>query len=198
MLEIIMAAILSVVIFAFAGVKLTKFKWNTQAIARIGIVSALTIVLYTIKLVPFPQGGGCSLLSVLPIMILAVVYGMEEAFICGILVGLTKIVIVPPYYPLQIPLDYFGAMIALGLTPIFGVDKPIKLLAGSLTAGVVSTFFSILSGVIFFGQFAPEGMNKMYYSTIYNLTGYGVEVLLSIVLLLILSPRLKRMVGVRI
>ncbi|MCH4889852.1 energy-coupled thiamine transporter ThiT [Acidaminobacter sp. JC074] len=191
-MEVILATILTVAVFAFAIVKLTKFKWNTKSIARIGIVSALTIVLYSIKLVPFPQGGGCSLLSVLPIMILAVLYGMEEAFICGIIVGITKIIIAPPYFPMQIPLDYLGAMIALGLTPIFGTKNPIRLLGGALFATSISTFFSILSGIIFFGQFAPEGMSTWAYATIYNIAGYGVEVGLSIVILLIISPRLKR------
>lgn len=197
MLAVGLAWILSIAVFVFAGVKLAKFKWTTRSVARIGIVSALTIVLYTIKLVPFPQGGGCSLLSVLPIMIVAVIYGMEEAFICGIIVGLTKIVIAPPYFPLQIPLDYLGAMMALGLTPVFGTDKMGKLLSGAIFAAGLSTFFSILSGIIFFGQYAPEGMNPWVYSAIYNLTGYGVEAGISIVVLVLISSRLPKMVGVR-
>lgn len=193
----IMAWILTVAVFAFAGIRLAKFKWNTRSIARIGVVSGLTIVLYMIKLVPFPQGGGCSLLSILPIMILSVVFGMEEALICGIVVGLTKIVIAPPLFPMQIPLDYLGAMMAVGLTPMFGVDNPVKLFSGAVTASVISTFFSILSGIIFFGQFAPEGMNVWVYSTIYNVTGYGVEAALSIVVLMAVSVKLPKMIGAR-
>jgi thiamine transporter len=193
----IMAAILTIVVFALAGVKLAKFEWNTRSIARIGVVSGLTIVLYMIKLVPFPQGGGCSLLSILPIMILSVIYGMEEALICGIVVGLTKIVIAPPLFPLQIPLDYLGAMMAIGFTPMFGVDSPVKLFSGAFTASAISIFFSILSGIIFFGQFAPEGMNVWVYSTIYNMTGYGVEATLSIVVFMMVSIKLPKMIGVR-
>ncbi len=193
----IIAVILTIAVFAFAGIKLAKFKWNTRSIARIGVVSALTIVLYMIKLVPFPQGGGCSLLSILPIMILSVVFGMEEAIICGIVVGLTKIVIAPPYFPMQIPLDYLGAMMAIGLTPMFGVDSPVKLFSGALTATVISTFFSILSGIIFFGQFAPEGMNVWLYSTLYNVTGYGVEAALSLVVLMAISAKFPKMIGAR-
>lgn len=192
-----MAWILTVAVFAFAGIRLAKFKWNTRSMARIGVVSGLTIVLYMIKLVPFPQGGGCSLLSILPIMILSVVFGMEEALICGIVVGLTKIVIAPPLFPMQIPLDYLGAMMAVGLTPMFGVDSPVKIFSGAVTASVISTFFSILSGIIFFGQFAPEGMNVWVYSTIYNVTGYGVEAALSIVVLMAVSVKLPKMIGAR-
>ena len=35
-------------------------------------------------------------------------------------------------------------------------------------AGSISTFVSIVSGVIFFGQYAPPGMNLWIYSIIYN------------------------------
>lgn len=193
----IIAAILTVAVFAFAGIRLAKFKWTTRSITRIGVVSGLTIVLYMIKLYPFPQGGGCSLLSILPIMILSVVFGMEEALICGIVVGLTKIVIAPPLFPMQIPLDYIGAMMAVGLTPMFGVDSQVKLLLGALTASSISIFFSILSGIIFFGQFAPEGMNVWVYSMIYTGTSYGVEVALSIVVLMAVSMKLPKMIGAR-
>lgn len=191
MTEVILAILLSLAIFVFAGQKLIKFKWQTTSVTRIGIVSGLTILLYSIKLVPFPQGGGCSLLSVLPIMILALLYGMEEAFICAIVVGLVKIIIAPPFFPLQVPLDYLGAMMALALTPIFGRDHLLKVFSGALLAASLSTFFSILSGIIFFGQYAPEGMHVWIYSAIYNITGYGVEAGLSILILLILYPRLN-------
>lgn len=193
----IIAAILTLAVFAFAGIRLAKFKWTTRSIARIGVVSGLTIVLYMIKLVPFPQGGGCSLLSILPIMILSVAFGMEEAFICGIVVGLTKIVIAPPLFPMQIPLDYLGGMMAIGLTPIFGIDSPVKLFSGALTASIISIFFSILSGIIFFGQFAPKGMNVWVYSMIYNVTGYGVEAALSVVLLMTVAVKIPKMIGAR-
>lgn len=161
-------------------------KFGVNRLTRVGLFSAITIVLYMIKLVPFPQGGGCSLLSVLPIMILAVVAGKSEAMICGIVVALLKLIISPPFFLMQIPLDYFGAMMALSLTTIFGVDSKIKLFTGALFASGLSMFFSILSGAILFGQYAPEGMNTWWYSIIYNGTGYGVEVVLSCIVLVML------------
>ncbi|MCT4661809.1 MAG: energy-coupled thiamine transporter ThiT [Tissierellales bacterium] len=158
-------------------------KFDMKKISRISIFAALTMVLYFIKLVPFPQGGGCSLLSVLPIMILAVVGGTGEGVICAIIVASLKLVLAPPYYPLQIPLDYYGAMLVIAFTPLFGVDDKFKLFLGGISAGFVSMIFSVLSGVLFFSQFAPEGMNPWLYSFIYNVSGYGVEVIASVIVL---------------
>ena len=177
------------IVFVFTGWKLRGIKFDTKRLARIGVVTALSLALYMIKIVPFPQGGGCTLMSILPIMVLAVLYGVEEALVCAIVVGLTKIVIAPPYFPLQIPLDYLAAMLAIAFTPIFGTDSKMKLIAGGIFATLLSAWFSILSGVIFFGQFAPEGVNVWVYSSIYNLSGFGVEAAMSIVALLMISSR---------
>lgn len=182
----ILAYVLVVLLGAYSVFSLKGEKFSINRLSRIGMFSALTIILYMIKLVPFPQGGGCSLLSVLPIMILAVIVGKSEAMFCGIVVAFLKLIISPPYFLMQIPLDYFGAMMALSLTPIFGVHSKKKLLTGALLASGLSLFFSILSGVIFFGQYAPEGMNTWWYSIAYNGTGYGVEVVLSCMVLLML------------
>lgn len=191
---IFLAVVLTLAI-TIASVKILKgFKLEVRVLARIGVIAAITIVLYMIKLVPFPQGGGCSLLSILPIMILAILFDTKEAIVCAIIVAVIKIIIQPPYYPLQIPLDYFGAMIAIAFTPIFGVDKKSKLVGGALVASILSIFFSVLSGVIFFGEFTPEGMNVWPYSIMYNLLGYGVEALLSIIVLSILPLKHLRKV----
>ncbi|GAA0176671.1 energy-coupled thiamine transporter ThiT [Clostridium sediminicola] len=185
-IAIILAIIFTLAILVVSIKRLRGFKFEARVISRIGLVAAITIVLYMIKLVPFPQGGGCSLLSMLPIMILAVVFSTEEAIICAIIVASLKIIIQPPYYPLQIPLDYYGSMMAIAFTPMFGVFKKSELVAGALTASAISIFFSILSGVIFFGEFAPEGMNVWPYSIIYNVLGSGVEAILCVVVLAII------------
>lgn len=185
-IEIVLALFLTLMIIVISIKKLKGFKINVKSLARIGIISAVTILLYLINLVPFPQGGGFSLLSYLPIMFLSCIFGMEEGILCGIVVATLKVVLKPPFFPLQLPLDYFGGMIAIAITPIFGIKKKSVLILGALLAGFLSTLFSILSGVIFFGQFAPEGMSVWKYSIIYNFLGHGVEVLLCIVVLSVL------------
>ena len=185
-IAVTLAIILTLVLFALSFKILKEFSFNTNSLARIGLMSAITIVLYMVKLVPFPQGGGFSFLSVLPIMILSTVFSIEEGLLCAIIVGTLKAVIQPPFFPLQLPLDYFGGMMAIAFTPIFGSSNRLKLVSGALVAGLLSIAFSILSGGIFFGQFAPEEMNPWMYSIGYNFLGYGVEVFLSIAILTII------------
>lgn len=186
---IVLASILSVVVFGFSIYKLKGIKLNAKVLSHVGLVSAMTIVLYAIKLVPFPQGGGCSLMSILPIMVLSIVFGLQEALLAAIVVGLLKIIVQPPMFIAQLPLDYFGGMIAIAFTTIFGNDSRKKILAGAIFASLLSAFFSILSGFIFFGQFAPKDMNKLWYSIVYNFTGFGVEAVASIVVLMIICTK---------
>lgn len=182
-IAVILAIVLTLGIFIISIKRLKKFKFDLRSLGRIGIISALTIILYMIKIVPFPQGGGFSLLSILPIMILSSIYGIEEGLLTAIIVGALKGIFQPPFYPLQLPLDYFGSMMAIAFTPIFGSKSKVKLILGGTFAGLVSIVFSVLSGGIFFGQFAPKGMNIWRYSIGYNFLGYGIEVLLSIIVL---------------
>ncbi len=180
---IILAVILTLGVL-FSSIKVLRgYKFNPKSMTVIGIMAAITILLNLVKLVPFPQGGGFSLLSVLPIMILSIIYGMEEALLCAIIVAALQAILKPPFFPLQLPLDYFGSMMALAFTPMFGVVKKFNLTLGATLAGLLSIWFSVLSGVVFFGEFAPEGMNIWKYSIGYNFLGYGVEVLLSIIVL---------------
>lgn len=185
-LAVILSVILSLGILVATIKTLKGIKFDVRTISRVGVVAAITIVLYMIKIVPFPQGGGCSLLSILPIMILAVIFDTREALVCAIIVAFIKIVIQPPYYPMQIPLDYLGAMISVAFTPMFGTDKKSNLVTGALVASLLSISFSVLSGIIFFGEFAPKGTSVWIYSIVYNFLGYGVEALLSVIALSLL------------
>lgn len=186
MLEKVFALLMVVAMGGFTIKKLWGVDLDTRRMARVGVVSALTVMLYMIKLVPFPQGGGCSLLSVLPIMVLTIVAGVEEGLLCGIVVAFVKLIIAPPIFLMQVPLDYFGAMMALALTGIYGSKTKAKIFAGAMTASAVSICFSVMSGIIFFGQYAPEGMHTWVYSLIYNMTGYGVEAVLGSIVLVML------------
>lgn len=185
-IAVILAVILTIVLFILSIKKLKGYKLNVQSLSRIGLIAAITIVLYMIKIVPFPQGGGFTLLHILPIMILSAIFGIKEGLMCAIIVAGLKIVIQPPFFPLQIPLDYFGGMMPIAFAPILGTMSRRKLVLGATLSGIFSTLFSILSGVIFFGEFAPEGMNVWIYSIGYNLLGHGVEVLLIIIVLAII------------
>lgn len=57
---VILATILTIGVF-IASIKILKrYKFNTKSMAIVGIITAVTILLNMVKLVPFPQGGGFS------------------------------------------------------------------------------------------------------------------------------------------
>jgi thiamine transporter len=74
--------------------------------------------------------------------------------------------VVEPYifHPAQVLLDYPLAFGALGLAGFFQKRPLIGVVAG-ITGRFLMHF---VSGVVFFGIYAPEGMNPLVYSAIYN------------------------------
>lgn len=91
----------------------------------------------------------------------------------------------------------FGPM-ALGFTCVFGSDKKYKVILGGLFAVTLSVFSYFVSGVVFFAEFAPEGMNTYLYSFLYNFTSAGVEGILCIMLLSIIPlERFKKIANVK-
>ena len=53
---------------------------------------------------------------------------------------------------------------------------------GVVVAGIVRVFFHVLSGVVYFADYAPEGMDPLVYSLGYNLTSVGVDALICAVI----------------
>lgn len=89
-------------------------------------------------------------------------------------------------HPAQVLLDYILPCMALGLSGILGTDSKGKVLMGCIIAVVLNVVCHTLAGYIFFAQYAPENMNPLIYSLVYNVTGSGVEGLLSAIVLTIL------------
>ena len=74
----------------------------------------------------------------------------------------------------------------LGVAGTFGKEKKSKIISGCLFALALSVSMNIISGCVFFGDYAPEGMNVFVYSFLYNVSSLGVEGLLSTIIISIL------------
>lgn len=130
-----------------------------------------------------PMGGSITLLSMLFICLIGYWFGAGYGIIAGVAYGLLQFVIDP--YMVSIPqvlLDYPLAFGALGLSGLFH-NKKYGLQIGYVV-GVIGRFvFSTLSGVIFFADYAPEGMNPWVYSIAYQGSYLGVEMILTLVII---------------
>lgn len=107
----------------------------------------------------------------------------------GMCVGLIDLIFNPyVIHPIQMFLDYplaFGALAFAGLmrTQKFG------LITGYIVGLLGRYFCAVLSGIIFFGEYAPEGFNAVTWSIYYNITYLGVEGLLTLIILSIPTVR---------
>lgn len=179
--------IISLVILFMYAKDINKKKFATKEIVMIAMFSAISFILYMIQFIRYPQGGGITLFSMLPTMLLAILYGREAGLTGGLIFGLLKLLNgAYVVHPAQFLLDYILSNMALGLAGEFGREKKSDMFKGCLFASSLSVLISIISGVVYFGQYAPEGMNIVLYSCIYNISSAGVEGLLSSIILVLL------------
>ncbi len=165
-----------------------RTKFDTRMLTSCGVIIAITLVLRTVFFV-LPTTGRVTLLSVLPIMILAVVYGIKPAFYSGLVVGILAIFLQPSWVPVhwaQIIVEHLMCYSCLALVPIFGTDKRYKILLGALLALVLSILGHVFAGVVFFSEYAWEGYGAWTYSIIVNVSAHGVENLMALVVMGIL------------
>jgi thiamine transporter len=181
---IILVSIISIILLGLYALEMKKTKLTTKVMITISVMVAIAYVLYMIKFISYPQGGGITLFSTLPIMMVALIYGRGPGLTAGLIFGVLKLlnggVIM---HPIQFILDYMLAQMALGLAGSFGNDKKSKIILGCLFAGIMGTIVSTISGYVFFGMYAPPGMNPLLYSIVYNFSSAGVESVLTAILM---------------
>ncbi len=186
MSSVVIIIISLVTLFMYAK-DINKKKFATKQIVMIAMFSAISFILYMIQFIRYPQGGGITLFSMLPTMLLAILYGREAGLTGGLIFGLLKLLNgAYVVHPAQFLLDYILSNMALGLAGEFGREKKSDMFKGCLFVSSLSVLISIISGVVYFGQYAPEGMNIVLYSCIYNISSAGFEGLLSSIILVLL------------
>ena len=176
-----------------------KFKLDTKTMIMISLFAACSVVLSKIKLIQYPQGGGIDLLSSLPILMIGLLYGPITGMTCGLIAGLIGL-IGSAYiiHPAQFLLDYILPTMLLGLSGLFGSNNKKNIFIGCLLAVILKNIAHILSGCIYFGEYAWEGWNPLAYSIVYNLSGTGLEGLLSVIVLTTMPlAKIKKMANIQ-
>ncbi len=158
-------------------------KNTTKKLVYSALGVALALVTSYIKLWNMPMGGSVTLLSMLFICLIGYWFGPKYGLITGVAYGLLQFIIDPYMVSIwQVILDYPLAFGALGLSGLFCNQK--WGLQIGYVVGVVGRFiFSTLSGVIFFADYAPEGMNPWVYSTVYQGSYLGAELIMTLMII---------------
>lgn len=160
-----------------------KTKLTTRQLTFSAVALALAMVCSMIKFANLPMGGSVTLCSMLFIVLIGYWYGPYVGLTAAFAYGLLQFVTEPIFYTLpQMLIDYPLAFGALGLAGFFAGKKH-GLQIGYL-AGILGRYiFSVISGVVFFGAYAPEGTPAIVYSLGYNATYIVPEAILTLVII---------------
>ena len=158
---------------------------NVKYLVLCAILIALSIGLNQIKLLHLPFGGSITLLSMLAATLAGYFCGPKWGLISGLALGLLNLAFGGyVVHPIQLILDYILAFTALGLSGFFTETKN-GLYIGYAISVIARFICSFLSGFIFFGEYAPEGMSPALYSFAYNGISIGAEGVITLIILAI-------------
>jgi len=177
-----------------------------QFLLEVSILGAISLILDKIGF-SFPQGGAITL-SMLPIIVMAFRWGLAGGVLTGFVSGLLQAITGGTVFtPLQAFLDYFVAYPLVGVAALTGswlVRSQLKgskrgvttaIIIGTALGGLLRYLIHFISGIVFFGSYAPEGTAVWKYSLIYNGSYMIPAMILSAmvaVLLFTTAPRLLK------
>ncbi len=184
-------------------------------ITECAVLLALSVALSFIKLWEMPLGGSVTLVSMLPIFLVSikfgVVKGLGTAFVYSLFQLLQAVMQGDVFIYCEtwvillicVLFDYLLPFTALGIAGIFknfhlvrakknGEVKEIRDFG--LNLGISFAIFlrficHFVTGVFIWGQWAPEGMGKFGYSLLYNGGYLGIELILTVIVSVLLLSR---------
>ena len=159
---------------------------NTRVLAEVAVSVALAYVLNLIIVYHLPQGGSITLGSMVPILLIALRRGTRIGVFAGAVFGLVQLFLGGYWFTLvQVLLDYPVAFACLGLAGLFKRSPMVGVIV-SVAARFVAHF---VSGVVFFGEYAPPELGPVLYSAIYNGSYMLPELVISVAVVYLLIKR---------
>lgn len=185
---------------------------NTLFLVEVAVFSALAYLLDLVSgllsLKIWPQGGSISI-AMIPIFLMAFRWGVKGGILSGFLLGLLQFILgfSQIYTLLQGIIDYAIAFAVVGLAGIFASQVKDSLVNNNrrkwITFVLLGTFLGsalrylahVVSGIVFFGEYAPEGQPVTVYSLLYNGT-YMLPsfIVCAIIVILVISAAPKKMI----
>lgn len=183
---IVLLVLLAGIVFIL---RFSKIKFTTRLMTHVAIAVAISVVLDMIKLFSMPYGGSVTLASMLPIFLISFAYGPSVGYLTGFIYGIVDLILgAYIIHPIQLLLDYPMPYLLIGVSGYF---KNNYLLGVILGTGM--RFLShFLSGVVFFPEYTPEGMNPIWYSVVYN-AQYMIPEMIIIIVVIMVFP-VKRII----
>ncbi len=155
----------------------TKKHSTAQKIAVSAIFIALATVLSEIKILTLPMGGGITALSMLPIILVPVIFGAGWGFFaCGtyaviqLLFGLDSALAAPTQIGVvgSILFDYLLAYAALGIAGFFSRKSRGMVAFGVALAVIARYIMNIIATCVVWGVYVPAEYGLVEYGILYN------------------------------
>lgn len=151
---------------------------TTKRLVTSAVMLALATVLSMIKVWKMPLGGSITLLSMLPVCILSIKYGVKWGLFTAFTYGLIQMLLslgelmswgmtLKIWFGCII-FDYLLAFAVLGISGIFKDKGTAGIIGGIVLAVALRFVCHFISGSIFFDIWCPEGWNVYWYSVCYN------------------------------
>ena len=148
-------------------------------LSECAVMIALSTVLSLIKVWKMPLGGSVTALSMLPICLVSVMFGLKwglgSAFVYAVIQLMFDLpeamgwALTPGVWVGMIFFDYLIAFTVLGISGIFRRHKEYGALLGVCLAMFLRFASHIISGTIFFAEWMPEDWSSPFLSSVsYN------------------------------
>ena len=173
---------------------------KTKKLVEISILVALAFVLDYVANVYsrwfWPFGGSISI-ALVPLAIISFRYGWVAGFMGGFVMGLLQL-LTGAYimHPIQVLFDYPLPYAVLGFCGLFTKkvnndigDRSFYIFLAIGIGSIARLICHIISGIVFFADYAPEGMNPVIYSVVYNTPFVLASYVLSAIVLTVLYSR---------
>ena len=193
-----------------------KQKNNLLKMTECAIMLALAAVLSFIKIIQMPMGGSVTLCSMLPIILIGIKYGGGTGAVVGFMYSLLQLVSDLPggnvFYMgmsagvvvVVVLFDYIVPFTMLGFAGMFRKIEMQKLpmfggYVGVFTVIIIRFICHFITGFTVWGQWAPEGMSKYWYSLAYNgsylLPELAITIAVSVILLQV--PQMRKLLKIK-
>lgn len=162
-------------------------KTDLRMLVEAGIMIALSQILSYITVFTMPAGGSITAGSMVPLLVFAIRWGAKNGMLAGAVYGVLQFILGPKwsFHPVSLLFDYPVAFAMLGLAGFFK-----KTLAGTLQGIFLALsgrfICHVISGVVVFASYAPEGQHPLVYSILYNGSYLLPEFIISVILVNIL------------
>lgn len=159
--------------------KPSKREVNVKRLVLTSILLALGSALSLVKIWQMPLGGSITLLSMLPIALISIEYGIGWGLTSAFTYSLIQMALDLPAVlswglsPTAVfgtvALDYILAFTALGLAGLFRRKKVLGICIGVFIALCLRFICHVISGTIIFDIWMPDGWSSpLWYSICYN------------------------------